>query len=160
LVERRAQAKLADVYARRRAVTKAIPKFWAIALMNNQKFLFQAQHHTDQMALSYLEDVWVIRDPDEPRCFTIEFVSVIRFEKKGELGLFEKKKYFKENPFFADKVLRKEFKNIRERVPGEGADEDGITDSMLDFTFEVDVEPSVSCVRLRTCRRTERMGSR
>jgi template-activating factor I len=74
--ERRAQEMLAGVYERRRAITKAIPKFWAVALMNNQLVSMHAQHQTDQSALSYLEDLWVARDAKEPRCYTIEFVSV------------------------------------------------------------------------------------
>jgi hypothetical protein len=38
--------------------------------------MFQCQHSQDQLALSYLEDVWVERDPVESRCFTIEFVCI------------------------------------------------------------------------------------
>ena len=43
--------------------------------MNHQVLSFQLQHQTDQLALTYLEDLWVSRDPKEPRCYTIEFVS-------------------------------------------------------------------------------------
>lgn len=42
--------------------------------MNNGLLSFHAQHNIDQIALSYLEDLWVTRDPKEPRCYTIEFV--------------------------------------------------------------------------------------
>ena len=56
---------------------KAIPKFWAVALMNNELFAMHAQHHGDQAALAYLEDVWLVRDPLETRVFTIEFVSIV-----------------------------------------------------------------------------------
>lgn len=73
--ERRAIETLAPKYAARREVLKAIPKFWAVALMNNELFAMQAQHHGDQAALAYLEDVWLVRDPVETRVFTIEFVS-------------------------------------------------------------------------------------
>lgn len=31
----------------------------------------------DLKALSFLEDVWVIPDPQEPRAYTIEFVSLL-----------------------------------------------------------------------------------
>lgn len=55
---------------------KAIPKFWPTALMNHDLFSIHAQHHADQAALAYLEDVWIERDQIESRAFTIEFVSV------------------------------------------------------------------------------------
>ena len=63
------------VYEKRRAVLKAINKFWPVALMNHEMIGVHAQHNADQAALSYLEDVWLIRDPVESRCFTLEFVS-------------------------------------------------------------------------------------
>lgn len=74
-VERRAQAKLTPVYEKRRGVVKAIPKFWPVALMNNSLFALHAQHNADQVALSYLEDLWIARETVESRCFTLEFVS-------------------------------------------------------------------------------------
>jgi hypothetical protein len=43
--------------------------------MNHSLISFHAQHNGDQLALSYLEDLWVERDAKEPRCFTIEFVG-------------------------------------------------------------------------------------
>ncbi len=63
------------VYEKRRAVLKAINKFWAVALMNHPLLSMHVQHNADQAALSYLEDVWLTRDPVESRCFTLEFVS-------------------------------------------------------------------------------------
>lgn len=45
--------------------------------MNHPLIGFQAQHNIDRIALSYLEDLWVERDAQEPRCFTIEFVSFL-----------------------------------------------------------------------------------
>jgi template-activating factor I len=74
LQERQAMQKLAPVYEKRRAVAKSIDKFWPVALMNNNMISFHAQHNIDQIALSYLEDLWIARDPKEPRCYTIEFV--------------------------------------------------------------------------------------
>jgi template-activating factor I len=74
LPERQAMQKLTPVYEKRRAVAKSIDKFWPVALMNNGGFSFHAQHNIDQIALSYLEDLWIARDPKEPRCYTIEFV--------------------------------------------------------------------------------------
>ena len=64
------------VYEKRRPVLKTISKFWPVALMNHELFGIHCQHNLDQVALSYLEDVWVVRDPHEFRAFTIEFVRV------------------------------------------------------------------------------------
>lgn len=66
---------MVPVYEKRRAVVKAINKFWPVALMNHGMLALHAQHNSDQAALSYLEDVWIVRDPKESRCFTLEFVS-------------------------------------------------------------------------------------
>lgn len=63
------------VYEKRRPVVKGIPKFWPVALLNHHLVAMHAQHNSDQAALSYLEDLWVERDPAESRCFTLEFVS-------------------------------------------------------------------------------------
>lgn len=52
-------------------------------------------------------------------------------------------KYFKENQFFEDRVLKKEYKFIVPPVD-EKPDADGVTESMLDFSWERDVKPSVS----------------
>ena len=62
------------MYEKRRAVAKAIPKFWPVALMNHADVAFYVQHNSDQLALSYLEDLWIVRDPMESRCYTLEFV--------------------------------------------------------------------------------------
>lgn len=62
------------VYEQRRAIVKAIQKFWPVALMNHEMFAIHCQHNLDQVALAYLEDLWVVRDPKEFRAFTIEFV--------------------------------------------------------------------------------------
>lgn len=47
--------------------------------MNHQLFEFHVQHNADQHALKYLEDVWVERDKQEPRCYTIEFVGSLMY---------------------------------------------------------------------------------
>ena len=73
--ERQAQLKLIPVYQKRREVVRTIEKFWPVALMNNPVIAFHAQHSADQRALSFLEDLWVERDKQEPRCYSIEFVS-------------------------------------------------------------------------------------
>lgn len=79
LTERRAQEKMVPVYEARRAILKGISKFWPVALMNHGLLALHAQHSSDQAALSYLEDLWLVRDPKESRCFTLEFVSILRF---------------------------------------------------------------------------------
>ncbi|KAG1867828.1 hypothetical protein DFJ58DRAFT_714312 [Suillus subalutaceus] len=126
VIERQAMEKLNPVYEKRRAVAKSIEKFWPVALMNNTMISFHAQHTIDQLALSYLEDLWIVRDPKEPRCYTIEF-------------------YFKANPYFTDSVLKKEYKYVPPPAASDdNPDEDGITDSMLEFSWARDVQPSAT----------------
>jgi len=123
VLERRAQEKLTPVYEKRREVVKGINKFWPVALMNHGMFALHAQHLSDQVALSYLEDLWIVRDPAESRCFTLEF-------------------YFKENPYFSNTVLKKEYRYVPPNAAdSDKPDEDGITESMLDFSWERDVKP-------------------
>ncbi|KAJ6627293.1 hypothetical protein B0H10DRAFT_1996417 [Mycena sp. CBHHK59/15] len=111
-MDRLSQVKILPAYEKRRAVLKSIPKFWPVALMNHSAFAFFAQHSADQLALSYLEDVWVTRDP-----------------------------YFKENPYFNDTVLKKEYKYLAPPASADDKpDENGITEAMLDFSWERDVE--------------------
>ncbi|KAF8971429.1 hypothetical protein BDZ97DRAFT_1913911 [Flammula alnicola] len=124
VLERQAQATLRPVYEKRRKVVANIPNFWPVALMNHSLFAYHAQHNADQTALSYLEDIWVEKDPNEHRCFTIEF-------------------HFKENQFFTDKVLKKEYKYVPPpAAENEKPDENGITESMLDFSWDRDVQIS------------------
>lgn len=126
LIDCYSQEKLQPVYEQRREVTKAIPKFWTVALLNNHDFSFHVQHDADRQALNYLEDLWIQRDPKQPRCFTLEF-------------------YFKSNPYFSDTVLKKEYKYLPSfEVVDEKADEDGLTPSMLKFSWERDVQPLAS----------------
>ena len=68
------QERFAPFLEKRREVLKGIPKFWPVALLNHPTVSVHAAHHRDQVALSYLEDVWLVRDPKERRCFTLEFV--------------------------------------------------------------------------------------
>jgi len=122
-MDRLNQQKMLPAYERRRAVVKTIGKFWPVALMNNSHFAFFAQHGADQLALSYLEDLWIARDEKESRCYTIEF-------------------YFKENPYFTNTVLKKEYKYSAPAPNAENdkVDENGISNTMLDFSWERDVE--------------------
>lgn len=121
-LERHAQKKLVPAFERRREVTKTVPKFWPVALMNNGKFAMCVQHADDQKALLHLEDVWVERHDLEPRAFTIEF-------------------HFSENPYFTDKVVKKVYKYVAPpAAKDEKPDEDGITQSMIEFDWERDIE--------------------
>ncbi|KZP32258.1 hypothetical protein FIBSPDRAFT_916479 [Athelia psychrophila] len=124
LLERRAHETLVSVHEKRRAVAKAIPKFWPVALLNHGLFSVYAQHNSDRQALTYLEDLWIVRNPQETRAFTLEF-------------------YFKENPYFSDAVLKKEFKFVPPpSAADDKPDENGITESMVDFSWERDIVPS------------------
>ena len=73
------QEKFTPFLQKRREVLKGIPKFWPVALLNHPAVSVHAVHHQDQVALSYLEDVWLTRDLKEKRCFTLEFVSYMEF---------------------------------------------------------------------------------
>ena len=70
------QENYAPFLRKRREDLKAIPKFWPIAPSNHPTVSIHAVHHQDKVALSYLEDLWLIRDPKEKRCFTLEFVRL------------------------------------------------------------------------------------
>ena len=53
--------------------------------------------------------------------------------------------HFKENPYFSNTVLKKEYKYVPPPVEtNEKPDADGITESMLEFSWERDVQPQVS----------------
>ena len=52
--------------------------------------------------------------------------------------------YFRENPFFHDPVLKKEYRySPLINVDGEKKDEWGITDAQAAFSWDVNVEPQV-----------------
>lgn len=61
-------------FEKRRKILKTVPEFWSRAFLNMPGMAMQLQHEMDQDAIKYLEDIWVVRDPVEPRCSTIEFV--------------------------------------------------------------------------------------
>ena len=74
-LERAAQKKLGEAWAKRRELLKTIPKFWPVALMNDPRFALHVQYPDDRKAFMHLEDVWVQRDAEEPRSFTVSLVS-------------------------------------------------------------------------------------
>lgn len=52
--------------------------------------------------------------------------------------------YFKENPYFSNTVLKKEYKYIPPPAAADDTpDEDGVTESMIDFSWERDIEIQV-----------------
>ena len=52
--------------------------------------------------------------------------------------------YFKENPFFSDPVLKKEYRYLPAGgADGEKKDEYGITDAQAAFSWDVNVDPQV-----------------
>lgn len=132
-MEKREIAAYAAAYEKRRQITKSIKNFWPVALMHHNIILVNAQHSSDQTALGYLEDVWVIRDPVEHRAFTLEFT-------------------FKENPYFSDSVLKKEYKftGFKDTEGKDTPDENGITDAMLEFDWNEHIDPSASKINWKS----------
>lgn len=130
---------------KRREVLKSIPRFWPIALSNHPNVSVYAVHHQDQIALNYLEDVWLARDPEEKRCFTLEFVRRLGLPCNPSRGTHMRGlQHFRENPFFSDSVLKKEYKHIPpEGFDNEKKDKWGVTDAQAAFSWDVNVEPQV-----------------
>ncbi|PVG04089.1 hypothetical protein CPB86DRAFT_821535 [Serendipita vermifera] len=113
--------KLEDYYATRRSKLKEIPNFWFTVLQNDTMLVAACGNHSEDLeALKYIEDIWVTRHKPDPRAFTLEM-------------------HFKENPFFSDRVLKKEYKLAKEPS---GELVDGIYGSMLDFNPDKDLVPS------------------
>jgi len=110
--------KIVPFYEKRREKLKSIPNFWTTVLQNDTMFFrVYGNHPEDLEALKYLEDIHVSRHKPDPRAYTLEF-------------------HFKENPFFSDKVLSKEYK-LKNAPSGEVVD--GIYDSMLSFNPDRDI---------------------
>ena len=62
------------IYEKRKQVIKTIPNFWPIAILRHS-FLRSMFDDDDMDALGHLVDVDVKPLPQEPRVFTLEFVS-------------------------------------------------------------------------------------
>jgi len=113
--------ELEPIYTGRREILKTIPKFWPAALSRQPSIAVQSQHVSDQDALSYLDDIWVTRDIVEPRAFKIHF-------------------HFKENPYFTNEVLIKDYQYTG--MPNTTAsNSDGMTEAQLDFKEDRDIKP-------------------
>ncbi|KAG8743229.1 hypothetical protein FRC10_000230 [Ceratobasidium sp. 414] len=114
-----------SVYEKRRAAVKALPRFWGTALAQHDQLVVYMAGQDDMKALSYLMDLWVEYDPVEPRAFTV---------------MFE----FSENPYFSDKVLKKEYKYTPPEgtpAPGTGVDANGVSDAQEAFDWESHITP-------------------
>lgn len=72
--------------------------------MNHTLFAYHVQHSADQLALTYLEDVWVARDPAEPRAYTIEFVSTVGAVKRSYLTAKPFSDFQREPPLYRQSV--------------------------------------------------------
>ncbi|KAG8903140.1 hypothetical protein FRB99_003683 [Tulasnella sp. 403] len=123
IIDREAEARFKPIYEKRRDTLAKIDKFWPIAIGKHPELDAYIQINEDQQALSHLKDVNVIRDPKETRAFILEF-------------------HFEPNDFFSDAVLRKEYRYVApEGAADETPDADGITPSMLEFDWEMNIEP-------------------
>lgn len=71
---------------KRREILKSIPRFWSVALSNHPNVSMYTAHQQDQIALNYLEDIWLARDAKEKRCFTLEFVRRLAFSRNPSRG--------------------------------------------------------------------------
>ncbi|KZT44487.1 hypothetical protein SISSUDRAFT_995916 [Sistotremastrum suecicum HHB10207 ss-3] len=127
----RAYKFMVPKFAQRREALKKIPGFWSRALLRHGLVALHTQHTADQDALSYLEDIWVERDQTELRAFKIEF-------------------HFKENPYFEEKVLVKEFKYVAPPSTSTATDEDGLTEAQVDFNEERDLAPQTITITWKT----------
>ncbi|GAB1517451.1 hypothetical protein RhiTH_000499 [Rhizoctonia solani] len=117
---------LKPLYESRRKTFASQKNFWGIALGQHSEIGQHLLDSKDAEAMTYLRDVWVERDPNEHRAFTIEF-------------------HFDENPFFSNNVLKKYYKYS---APPEVSPEDstpdanGVTNVMIDFNWERDIDIS------------------
>lgn len=66
------------VYTARAALAKKVKGFWANSI-NNCGQLAQFVDPVDETALSFLEDVWVEHDKEDPRNWEVRFVSCLCF---------------------------------------------------------------------------------
>ncbi|KAG8713859.1 hypothetical protein FRC11_010706 [Ceratobasidium sp. 423] len=119
------QKIMQPVYAARREAVKSLPRFWGTALAQHAQLAIVLAGQDDMKALSHLTDLWVEHDPVEPRAFTI---------------IFE----FSENPYFSDKILKKEYKYTPPAgtpAPGTNVDANGVSDAQEVFEWESHITP-------------------
>lgn len=118
--------RMDPVYNQRRQFIKNIPKFWPTALFRHAGLALDLKIDDDIKALQYVTDIWVNRNPVEPRVYTIQFT-------------------FSNNPYFGDKVLQKVYQlNGSPGSRNEPADQEGFKWSMIDFDWDRDVKALAS----------------
>src|SRR5258706_7057157 len=128
--------KFVPHYEKRRSQLKKIPQFWFAALSNCPDFALQwLTHPEDVEALKHLEDIWITRHEPDPRAFTLEMVipPFVAYFLPAAAHADNGPKHFKENPYFKNKVLTREYKL---KKPWSGAQTDDIYDEMLDRSFD------------------------
>jgi len=113
--------KMDTLYAKRRQVVKQIPKFWPTAFFHNKFLELEAELPADRDALTFLEDIWIERNPTEPRAFKIEM-------------------HFGENPYFSNKVLVKDYSYSAPASADTAVDQYGLTAVQRDFDEERDIK--------------------
>ncbi|CAE6360517.1 Protein SET OS=Homo sapiens GN=SET PE=1 SV=3 [Rhizoctonia solani AG-1 IB] len=119
------QKIMQPIYAARRESVKALPRFWGTALAQHAQLALVVAGQDDIKALSHLTDLWVEYDSVEPRAFTITFE-------------------FSENPYFSDKVIKKEYKYTPPKgtpAPGTNVDANGVSDAQEVFDWESHITP-------------------
>ncbi|KAB5590139.1 hypothetical protein CTheo_6426 [Ceratobasidium theobromae] len=124
-VDAATQKIMQPIYTARREAVKSLPRFWGTALSQHAQLAVYMAGQDDMKALSYLSDLWVEYDQVEPRAFTIVFE-------------------FADNPYFTDKVLKKEFKYTPPDgtpAPGTNVDVNGVSDAQEAFEWESHITP-------------------
>jgi template-activating factor I len=56
-------------------------------------------------------------------------------------------KHFKQNPYFTNKVLAKEYKYLVPPNINTTADNDGLTEAQMDFDYDRDIKPQVKAAQ-------------
>jgi len=113
------------VYEARREAVKSLPRFWGTVLAQHAQLAVVMAGLDDMRALAHLIDLSIEYDDVEPRAFTI---------------IFE----FSENPYFSDKVLKKQYKYtppVGAPAHGTGVDANGVSDAQEAFEWESHITP-------------------
>jgi hypothetical protein len=134
------------VYEARRAVVKSLPRFWGTALAQHDQLAVYMAGQDDMRALAHITDLWVEYDSIESRAFTIVFVSAYSLAH-GRAKYNTVTQEFSENPYFSDKLLKKEYKYTPPTgapAPGTGVDANGVSDAQEAFEWESHITPQVS----------------
>jgi len=114
-----------ELQERLRPELRKIPGFWPFALTRNVGFARVCTSADDNDALSYLSDLELKVDPEDPRAFELVFT-------------------FNENPYFSNATLTKSFVLAEENAAGSSSKakaNGNITDDMLNFDPEEDLKP-------------------